>query len=244
MPNGKKEYKCLIFDADHTLLDYEADEKAAFRALYEKLGMPPTDELVAVSRRASEGAWIDAGLYNVNDKRVQAEYHTLYHTHTEEIFRRIFAQFPCAHAQPKATGLQFLEELKIVGEPLGNALAVLHSLSRKTGGKYAVYIATNGLSRIQQKRLERFLPLVEKAFISEEMQTLKPLPTFFERILRETGFAANECLMIGDSLVSDISGANGVGIDTCWFNPTRRQNDGGVTPDYEIAAMDELLQIV
>ncbi len=244
MPRNRKEYQCVIFDADHTLLDYEADEKRAFCALYQKIGMPTTEELYAVSRHASESAWIDAGLYNVTDPCVQKAYHTLYHTHTEEIFRRIFDKFPYEGAQAKAFGLQFLEELKIVGKPLGNSLDVVRELSKKAGGKYAVYIATNGLSRIQHKRLEEFAPLVEKTFVSEDLQSVKPLPSFFEGILRETGFAANDCLMVGDSLVSDIGGAKGVGIDACWLNPSRRENTTEITPDYEIASLEELWQIL
>ena len=49
-----KKYKYLIFDADHTLYDYIADELQAFRDLYAELGMPVTDELLAFSRHNSE----------------------------------------------------------------------------------------------------------------------------------------------------------------------------------------------
>ncbi len=239
-----KTYKYLIFDADHTLLHYIADERKAFCALYEKLGMPVTDELLSVSRRASESAWTDAGLYNVTDPTVQKAYHLLYRTHTEEIFRRIFTQFPCQNILAKDAGLRFLEELKIVGEPLGKSWEVIRALSQKGGGRYEVYIATNGLSSIQHKRLEAFERVVEKVFVSEDLQSVKPLPSFFERMLQTIGGRAQDCLMIGDSLVSDIDGAKGVGMDTCWFNPAGHGNATGITPDYEITAIEELLEML
>ncbi len=240
----KKRYACLIFDADHTLLNYLADEKKAFCALYNKLGMTVTDDLLALSRVSSENAWTEAGLYNVIDPVIQKKYHGLYRTHTEEIFNRIFSRFPCATCTAKEAGLQFLQALEIVGEPLGNSLEIIKQISDKAGGKHATYIATNGLSSIQHKRLEEYEKRVRKAYVSEDLQSVKPLPVFFESILAETGFAASECLMIGDSLISDIGGASAVGMDGCWFNPEGISNRTGITPTYTISKLEELLTII
>lgn len=238
-----KRYTHLIFDADHTLLDYLADERTAFFALYHKLGMPVTEELLAISRTASETAWTEAGLYNVTDPIIQKQYHRLYRTHTEDIFQRIFAKFPCKTATAKEAGLLFLEALKIVGKPLGDALETVKRLSDKTGGAYAVYVATNGLSDVQHKRLGLFAPYVRGIYASEDVDSVKPLPVFFERITAKMGANANACLMIGDSLVSDISGAKSAGIDACWLNPTGQQDGYGVA-DYEIKDIKELLGIL
>ena len=101
-----KKYTHCIFDADHTLLNYLADEKTAFCALYKRLGMPITDELLALSRTASETAWTEAGLYNVTEPAIQKQYHILYRTHTEDIFARIFEKFPCKTATAKEAGVQ------------------------------------------------------------------------------------------------------------------------------------------
>ena len=49
-----RNYEYLIFDADHTLLNYLADERAAFCALYEELGMERTEALLKESRLSSE----------------------------------------------------------------------------------------------------------------------------------------------------------------------------------------------
>ena len=241
MVTMKKRYTHLIFDADHTLLNYIADEGKAFCALYKKLGMPITDELLALSRISSESAWTEAGLYNVTDPEIQKAYHALYRTHTEEIFTRIFAKFPCKTATAKQAGLRFLEELKIVGQPLGNALDVIKKLSKKTGGEYAVYIATNGLAEIQRKRLEEFIPYVHGVYVSEDLDSVKPLHTFFERMLTDVGAKAESCLMIGDSLVSDIAGAKSVGIDTCWFNPKGQEDVLGVA-DMQVSELAQLLK--
>ncbi len=36
------------------------------------------------------------------------------------------------------------------------------------------------------------------------------------------GIARDNCLLVGDSLSSDIRGANNAGIPCCWYNPKRR----------------------
>lgn len=49
--------------------------------------------------------------------------------------------------------------------------------------------------------------------------------------------------MIGDSPDSDIAGAEGAGIDSCWLNPDGRPH-GSIRPDYEIRGLKELLPLL
>ena len=238
----KKKYKYLLFDADHTLLNYLADERGAYEDLYAKLGVPISEELLKASRKHSEEAWTDAGLYEVNSPKIQKEYHALYRTHTEEIFARVFAQFPKLGItlNAKQTGLLFLKYLERDGVLMDGALETLDALSQK----YPIGIATNGLSTIQRARLRGLEDRVDKVFVSEEMGVIKPLEGFFTYILTDRGITVDECLMIGDSLSSDIAGAKAVGMDCCWFNPTGMQNKTPFAPTYEIAKLQELIEIL
>ena len=237
-----KKYNYILFDADHTLLNYLADERKAYERLYEKLGVPVSEELLSASRKHSEEAWTDAGLYEVNSAYIQKEYHTLYRTHTEEIFARVFAQFPQTQGKKSAkeTGLLFLEALKTEGQRMDGADETVNALF----GKYRLGVATNGLSDMQRKRLAPLQDKLEKLYISEEIGMIKPSRAFFEFILRDWGIRASECLMVGDSLSSDILGAKTVGMDGCWFNPRNLPNDGRVVPDYEITRLSELITLL
>lgn len=239
-----KRYQYLIFDADHTLYDYIADEYAAFRALYAELGLPISDALLTFSRNKSEEVWTQAGLYDVNSERIQREYHRLYRAHVKGIFEQVFEQFPCAE-DPARVGERFLYHLSKQGNPYPSTLPVLSALSKKQGGRYAITVATNGLSFIQEGRLQALRPYVEKVFVSEAVGAIKPLVAFFQTLLKELGAAADECLMIGDSFSSDIVGAKAAGIDACWYNPTGAQppNDC-VTPDYVIQDLQELTTLL
>lgn len=238
-----KNYNYLIFDADHTLYDYIADELQAFRDLYAEISLPITDGLLAFSRRASEEVWTEAGLYDVHSPRIQAEYHRLYRSHVEGIFRRVFKKFPCA-ADPKKVGERFLYYLSKQGRLYPQAKELLSALSKNQGGRYEIVIATNGLHFIQDGRLKEIKGLVKEVFISENVGAIKPLPAFFERILSVLGAGAEECLMIGDSLSSDIAGAKSAGIDACWYNPARKSAQGKVLPDYQISDLWELQKIL
>ncbi len=238
-----KKYKYLIFDADHTLYDYIADELQAFRDLYAELGLPVTDELLAFSRHNSETVWTEAGLYDVHSPKIQASYHALYRSHVKGIFQNVFEKFPCK-AEPEKTGERFLYHLSRQGKLFDDAYGVLSALSKKKGGRYEIAVGTNGLSFIQEGRLKGIQDLVERVFVSQALNAIKPLPAFFHGILKTLNASADECLMIGDSLSSDIAGANAVGMDSCWFNPKGMALTGGVIPKYQISSLQELLTIL
>lgn len=236
----KRTYKCLIFDADHTILNYIADEYAAFTRVYEAIGMPIADVLLEDSRRFSEETWTEVGLYEVEDPLVQATYHKVYRTHVTGIFEKVFDKYgnPTSVTAQKA-GELFLQELQKKGQTLENAKALLEELSKK----YTICIATNGLADIQRGRLTDFEKFA-RIFVSEELGCIKPLPAFFKQILKRTHISKKYCLMIGDSLRSDIAGAKSVGIVGCWYNPLRRENVSGIATDYEISSLEHLKNIL
>ena len=65
----------------------------------------------------------------------------------------------------------------------------------------------------------------------------------FEKMLEKLQAKKEECLMIGDSLSSDIAGAHAVGMDACWFNPSRQADTTGLA-DYTVTDLSELLEIL
>ncbi len=73
----------------------------------------------------------------------------------------------------------------------------------------------------------------------------KPKKEFFEYVFQHLNNADLEkTLIIGDSLTSDIKGGVDAGIDTCWFNPHRKENNTDVQPTYEIRKLEELKSIL
>jgi FMN phosphatase YigB (HAD superfamily) len=68
----------------------------------------------------------------------------------------------------------------------------------------------------------------------------KPQPHLFRVALERLGLAPQAVAMVGDSLHSDIRGAQGVGLRTVWIAPPGAEA-GDVRPDLTIRAYAELL---
>ena len=47
-------------------------------------------------------------------------------------------------------------------------------------------------------------------------------------------------MMVGDSLTSDMLGANNAGIAACWVNPGHSPGRAGICVDYEIEKLADL----
>lgn len=238
-----KKYRCLLFDADHTLLDYGADEISALKTLHAELGLPTDKNSLEFSQRASERVWTRAGLYDVNDPYIQKEYHRLYRWHVKGLFEEVFEKYACKE-DPEKAGARFIKLLEQGGKLWQNAEEILQKLSKKSGGRYEIAILTNGLSAIQRSRLKKIEKYANGIFISEELGVIKPLPEFFEKVLSSLNATAEECLMIGDSFTSDILGANSVGMDGCWLRSRDRVEETPIQPTFTIRSLTELLQIL
>ena len=238
-----KRYKYLVFDADHTLISYKKDETDALKTLFRELSLNVSDEAIEWCHSLSEETWTENGLYDVNDPRIQKEYHILYRSHVRGIFEKFFKKYPCER-DPEKVGKRFLQLLCVGGNLFPEAEETLSYLSDRTGGNYPLYVATNGVTDVQTGRLKSIEKYFRKIYISEQLNAIKPMRAFFDKLLFDVGAAAEDCLMIGDSLSSDILGAAQAGMDTCWFNTRGHENTTGVLPTYQIEKLSDLKKLL
>ena len=89
---------------------------------------------------------------------------------------------------------------------------------------YRLFAASNSFAHLQRSRLEQagILHYFEDTYISMDIGYDKPDVRFFEEALRRSGLQPREVLMIGDSMTTDILGAQAAGIDALFFD--RRGN--------------------
>jgi len=67
---------------------------------------------------------------------------------------------------------------------------------------------------------------------------------FFEHIMANVpGMTTENTLVIGDSLSSDIQGANNAFLPCCWFNPKGLPRPKDLRIDYEVRTLAEILPI-
>lgn len=85
---------------------------------------------------------------------------------------------------------------------------------------YRLFAASNSFGNLQRNRLERagILHYFEDTFISMDIGYDKPDIRFFEEALRRSGLQPSEVLMIGDSMTTDVLGAQAAGIDALFFD--------------------------
>ncbi len=123
---------------------------------------------------------------------------------------------------------------------------VIDALDR-LGDKCALGIVSNGASDDQRERLAWFD--LERHFqavvISGEVGVVKPDPAIFRLALDGLGLPADRVWHVGDSLRSDVAGAQAAGITAVWLNRTGADRPtGSPQPDIEVASLTELAQMI
>ena len=80
-------------------------------------------------------------------------------------------------------------------------------------------------------------------FTSRVLGVEKPDPRFFYNVLERLDVAPEECIMVGDEYLKDITGAKSVGMQTIWFSqsPVTRPTPSA---DAIIGSMGELVPAV
>lgn len=225
----KLKYKFLLFDLDHTLLDFDAAEDIALTQLLEEEGVEDIQTYKDYYVPMNKALWKD-----LEQKKItKAE---LINTRFEKLF---------AHFGIEKDGAYLAERYQFFLSKQGQTyLGVEDLLKNLIKQGYELYAATNGITYIQTGRLEQsgIKPYFKEIFISEQLHTQKPDAEFYEKIgTRIPNFDKNHALMIGDSLSADIQGGNNAGIDTIWYNPHHLENHTQDRPTYEVHSYQDLL---
>ena len=224
-------YTTILFDADGTLFDFQAAEAHALEETVRDFGYSFEPGMLQRYHQLNRSLWDAYDKGEITKRTLQ-----------DTRFSRFLAQEGL-----QGDGIQwnriYAKHLGERGDLLEDALPVCRELCRHC----RLAIVTNGVSATQHSRFDRspLLECFERLFISEEMGYQKPQKEFFDAVLAELApVKSQETLVVGDSLLSDILGANNAGLDACWFNPGGEVNSTQARPTYEIARLPQLLPLV
>ena len=106
---------------------------------------------------------------------------------------------------------------------------------------------TNGSPSLQQTKLEitsEIVPYFDHIIISGAFGKGKPDVSIFQHVLGNCGVTADEAMMVGDNLMTDILGASRVGMRSVWINRENKLPSEEVVPTYEIDHLEKLFPIL
>ena len=225
-------YYCILFDADNTLLNFDAAESKALAETLVNYGIEPDAETVQTYRTINEELWRQLEKGQIRREKL-----------LNERFSRFLKAIDAA-GDGAEMNRYYLEQLSTHPDLMNaEVLDVLRELSEVA----TLAVVSNGVHKVQTRRLAEsgVSNFMEDVFISEKLGCEKPRARIFDAALRALGVENREhVLMVGDSLTSDIQGGANAGLDTCWFNPNHTENPGKVIPTYEIASLEELYPLV
>ena len=225
-------YKFLLFDLDHTLLDFDAAEDVALSHLLKEEGVEDIQAYKNYYVPMNKALWKDLELKKITKQEL-----------VNTRFAKLFAHFGI-----EKDGAYLAERYQFFLSKQGQIFPGVEDLLKKLIHQgFELYAATNGITFIQTGRLEQsgIAPYFKEIFISEQLHTQKPDAAFYEKIgARIPNFDKDHALMIGDSLSADIQGGNNAGIDTIWYNPHHLENKTQAQPTYEVDSYQALLEIL
>ena len=225
-------YKFLLFDLDHTLLDFDTAEDVALTQLLKEEGVADIQSYKDYYVPMNKSLWKDLELKKITKQEL-----------VNTRFSKMFSHFGI-----EKDGVYLSERYQFYlaqqGQVFSGAMELLDSLIDRG---YELYAATNGITTIQTGRMAQsgLAPYFNQVFISEQLQTQKPDALFYEKIGQQiAGVSKEKTLMIGDSLTADIQGGNNAGIDTIWYNPHHLENHTQAQPTYEVDSYQALLELL
>jgi len=214
----KVKYKAIFIDIDDTLLDYIPCCREAFDAAIQELKIKNYE--LKISRSEDELFQL---FFDISGRLFSEAKHGL-HT-IAEVMDLYPAEF-CAKAGYPAEAVDpfkhtFRAAWGTTHTLVPGAKEMLETLQSKG---YRLFAASNSFGHLQRSRLEHadILHFFEDTYISMDIGYDKPDIRFYQEALRRCGLQPSEVLMIGDSMTTDILGAQAAGMDALFFD--RRGN--------------------
>ncbi|MFD1040446.1 HAD family hydrolase [Virgibacillus byunsanensis] len=256
--------KAILFDLDDTLIWDKKSVKEAFKATCEiaakKYAINP-DNLEQKVRKNARALYASYETYSFTQMIGINPFEGLWgeFSNDGEPFRKLKEIAPDYQRESWKKGL---EDLGVNDPEFGVELAKTFPVMRKKmafvyeetynvldqlKGNYNLLLLTNGSPSLQQTKLEitpKLRGYFDHIVISGAFGRGKPDPAIFDYARGLLSVEKGEMLMVGDNLHTDVLGASRSGIASVWVNRDQKDHSEVAVPTFEIAHLEELLQIL
>ena len=226
-------YDTVLWDIDNTLLDFQAAQRRGIEEGLKLFDRQAEDAQIAVYDRINLKYWEMLERGEVTKRELELAR-----------FRDFFAAIGAEEIDVESFNDHYKNALAYEPVLIEGAQDICAALQKMGVRQYAV---TNGDPFIQRNKIElsgldRYF---DEIFISEELGVVKPKKEFFIKAAeRIAHYCAEQTIIIGDSLTSDMRGGVNAGIDRCWYNPKHVPCTADFPIQYEIARLSEAEEII
>lgn len=229
--------KAILFDIDNTLLSFDGCVKESMKSGFEKFEIGTyEDGMFSVFNQINTDLWqlIEKGELDFEElqkKRWNMIFEYLGISADGVAFEKYFRECLFESAIPEKGAMELVKYLH---------------------GKYILCVASNGpyMQQVNRLKLSGMLPYFSGLFISEEIGSSKPSEKFFNTCIErlnsktEQKIQPYEIMIIGDSLSSDMLGGIQAGMQTCFYNPNKKNIPCGMKLNYNVSSLREIENIL
>ena len=232
--NVNRGYKCIFFDLDHTLWDYEFNARETLMELHASYNLLELGILFEDFHR--QFRIINLELWDLYDRGLIDN-----EVIRSQRFTKVLDKFKVKEDKLSAVlSHEYLHGCPKKSNLLPYAKEVLEYLSRD----YSLTVVTNGFEEIQTVKLlsGNITHYFNHVITSQKAGHKKPARQIFDYALSMNNLKCHEVIMIGDNLITDIGGARNACIDTIFYNPGAITHEEEVS--HEIRCLSELQNIL
>lgn len=219
--------KYVIFDLDDTLLDFSRGEHEGLTYMLKKYGLTDIQHGLQVYQTHNHWVWaqIEQGAdpQPLLNQRFAIAFKQLGLTVNGPALQREYNTILAHNFYTIPGATQLLTDLQAAGLTL--------------------LVGTNGVKTTQLSRIQGsgLAPYFQQVFISADLGVAKPDPRFFAAIFTQNpAMTAENTIMVGDNLASDIYGATQAHLKNIWYNPQQLPNPKPYQPTATVTNYQQL----
>lgn len=225
--------KVIFIDVDNTLLDFDEFVRQAMKSGFSYYKLKAYENwMYEIFTEENTKLWKQIELGSLSLPELEQ-------IRWNHIFRKIGIDFDGVVFEK-----YFRDTLYESVIPVAGAYSMLDALK----GNYLLCVASNGpydqqMHRLKLANMEHYF---DYFFISEKIRAAKPAAAFFDYAFSKLNENRSEiirpenCMIIGDSMTSDMKGGFDYGMKTCYF---RRRKSDVIDPKIDIV-VDDLSEVI
>ena len=230
--------RAVLFDLDNTLYEYDPPHKKALFAVYKEL-----KNKIKLSRKKFDF------LFKISKQEIHRELSGTASAHNRILYFQRLIEKTHNTIEPAIILKLYEVYWNAFLKNMSLSHGVLSTLKQLKKQNYMIAIVSDMTTHIQLRKLKKLkiTKYIDYLVTSEEAGSEKPHSIMFLLALNKLRLKPEEVIMVGDSLISDIGGANSVGIPTALIKKGRfykQSEESYQKPNIVIKEIPEILDIL